>query len=95
MESGFRFDGFSKSVEEMTSSKLDYWSPVIVENGVKKSYNIEIRPQSISTDGPIGFHLAPDPEKFIDITSLKLYDKLGIRQYDETRGWIPAKKTCK
>ena len=42
MDSGFRFDGFSKSVEEMTSSKLDYWSPVIVENGVKKSYNIEL-----------------------------------------------------
>ena len=90
MDSGFRFDGFSKSVEEMTSSKLDYWSPLIVENGVKKSYNIEIRPQSISTDGPIDFHLAADPEKFIDIASLTLHGKVGIRQKDESGRWIPV-----
>ena len=48
MDSGFGIAGHSKSVQEMTTSKLDYWSPLVVENGVKKSYTIEIRPQSIA-----------------------------------------------
>ena len=82
MDSGFGVGGFSKSVSEMTSSKLDYWSPLIIENGVKKSYNMEIRPQSISVDGPIEFHLTPDPEKFTDISSLTLFGKVGIRVKD-------------
>ena len=87
MDSGFGIAGHSKSVQELTTSKLDYWSPLVVENGVKKSYTIEIRPQSIATDGPIDFHLAADPEKFIDIASLTLHGKVGIRYKDKTGGW--------
>ena len=51
MDRGFGVGGYSKSVTEMTTSKLDYWSPLIVENGVKTAYNIELRPQSYSLDG--------------------------------------------
>jgi len=36
MGSGFCIGGHSKSVVEMTTSKLDYWSPFVVENSVKK-----------------------------------------------------------
>lgn len=60
MDSGFGVGGFSKNISELTTSKLDYWSPLIIENGVKRGYNMEIRPQSISVDGPIEFHLAAD-----------------------------------
>jgi len=38
MESGFGIGGHSKSVIEMTTSKLDYWSPFIVED---RSYKTE------------------------------------------------------
>ena len=79
MDSGFGIGGFGKSAVEMTTSKLDYWSPVVVENGVKKSFNIEIRPQSISQDGPIEFHFPTDPEKFIDIAGLTLHGRVGLR----------------
>ena len=89
MDAGFGIGGFSKSVSEMTSSKLDYWSPFIVENGVKKSYNMEIRPQSMSVDGPIEFHLAADPEKFIDISTLTLHGKVGVR-VRKNGAWIPV-----
>ena len=41
MDRGFGVGGFSKSVSEMTSSKLDYWTPCIIDKGVKKSYNTE------------------------------------------------------
>ena len=79
MDSGFGLGGLSKSIAEMTTSKLDYWSPFIIENGVRKSHDIEIRPQSISVDGPIEFHLSADPEKFTDISSLTLRGKVGVR----------------
>ena len=78
MDAGFGIGGFSKSVSEMTSSKLDYWSPFIVENGVKKSYNMEICPQSMSVDGPIEFHLAEDPENFIDISMESVTRRIEI-----------------
>lgn len=88
MDSGFGIGGHSKSVAEMTTSKLDYWSPLIVENGVKKAYDIEIRPQSTATDSLIDFFITADDEKFIDITSLTLHGKLGVRAFNEnTRSW--------
>ena len=92
MDSGFGIGGHSKSVVEMTTSKLDYWSPFIVENSVKRSYKIEIRPQSISGDGPIEFHLSPDPEKFIDISALTLHGRVGVRVKGADGKWVPVSK---
>ena len=90
MDSGFGIGGYSKSVMEMTTSKLDYWSPLIVENGVKTAYNIELRPQSYSLDGPIEFYLAADPSKFIDITSCTLHGRVGIQKKVENE-WTNTK----
>lgn len=90
MDSGFGIGGHAKSVVEMTTSKLDYWSPLVVENGVKKSYNIEIYPQSTSTEGPIDFHLAGDPDKFIDIATLTLHGRLGLRKRNNDGEWRPV-----
>ena len=88
MDSGVGIGGRSKSIAEYTSSSLDYWSPVIVEKGVRKSYRTEIRPHSISSnDGPVEFHISQDPEKFIDIKSLTLHGKVGIRVKQEGR-WV-------
>ena len=89
MDSGFGVGGFSKNISELTTSKLDYWSPLIIENGVKRGYNMEIRPQSISVDGPIEFHLAADPEKFTDINTLTLHGKVGVR-VKENGVWRPV-----
>ena len=81
VDSGVGIAGLSKSIAEYTSSSLDYWSPLIVEKGVRKSYRTEIRPHSISSnDGPVEFHISPDPTKFIDIKSLTLHGKVGIRK---------------
>ena len=93
MDSGFGIGGHSKSVVEMTTSKLDYWSPFIVENSVKRSYKTEVRPQSISGDGPIEFHLPADPEKFTDITSLTLQGRVGVRVKNVLGLWVPIKDT--
>ena len=67
MDSGFFIGCYSKNVVEMTTFKLDYWSPFIEECNGKRSYKTEICPQSISGDGPVEFHLSADPEKFTDI----------------------------
>ena len=93
MDSGFGIGGHSKSVVEMTTSKLDYWSPFIVEHSVKRSYKTEIRPQSVSGDGPIEFHLSADPEKFIDISTLTLHGRVGVRVKDGDGKWIPVSKS--
>ena len=95
MDSGFGINGHSKSVSEMTTSKLDYWSPLIVENGVKKSYPIEIRPHSMNENGPFEFSLPANPEKFIDITSLTLHGRVGIRTKDDKGNWVHPPKTDK
>ena len=79
MDSGTGIGGHSKSILEMTTSKLDYESPFIVENGVTKSHEVIIRTQSNTENGPIEFHLQPDPEKYIDPTTFQLHGKVGLR----------------
>ena len=79
MDSGPGICGYSKSVLQMTTSKLDYDSPFIVENGVTKSHEVILRTQSNTENGPIEFHMQPDPEKFIDPTTFQLHGKVGMR----------------
>ena len=79
MDSGTGIGGHSKSVLQMTTSKLDYDSPFIVENGVTKSHEVILRTQSNTENGPIEFHMQPDPEKFIDPTTFQLHGKVGMR----------------
>jgi len=92
-DAGLGVGGVSKSVSEMTTSKLDYWSPFLIEKGVSKSYKTEIRPQSISSgDGPTEFHISPDPEKFLDIQSLTLHGRVGVEKKVDGK-WISVSGT--
>ena len=79
MDSGTGIGGHSKSVLQMTTSKLDYESPFIVENGVTKSHEVILQTQSNTENGPIEFHMQPDPEKYIDSTTFQLHGKVGLR----------------
>ena len=86
MDSGLGISGHSKSVLQMTTSKLDYDSPFIVENGVKKTHEVVIQTHSnTSNNGPIEFHVVGDPEKFTDASSVMLHGKVGI-QYKNSDG---------
>ena len=67
MDSGFGINSLSR--DEMTSDKFDYWSPIVFENGIKKSYDIELRPQSVGNDGPYEFNFQVDNKKFIDMSN--------------------------
>ena len=88
MDSGLGISCHSKSVLQMTTSKLDYESPFIVENGVTKTHEITIQTQSnTSSNGPIEFHLVADPEKFTDASSVKLHGKVGIHYKNSDGVW--------
>ena len=93
MDSGYGIGGHSKSASEiMTTSKLDYWSPLIIENGVKQSYEIELRPHSNSYNGPYEFSLQADDRKFVDMSTLTLHGRMGVRVFDDELGAvIPSK----
>lgn len=57
---------------------------------------INIRSQSISGDGPIEFHLSADPEKFIDISTLTLHGRAGVRVKGSDGKWgLVSKDTPK
>ena len=88
MDSGFGIGGFSKSATEMTTSKLDYWTPLIIENGVKRAYELELRPHSNTLNGPYEFSLQADNRKFIDMSSLTLHGRMGVRVEDEHLGSV-------
>ena len=93
MDSGVGIAGHSKSVLQMTTSKLDYEAPFIVENGVTKSHEIVVQTQSnISSNGPIDFHLQPDPEKFTDSSSVVLHGKAGLQVFRKVQNkWETVK----
>ena len=77
MDSGLGIGGHSKSVVEMTTSKLDYKSPYVREKGVKKAYRIEDS-KNTSKSGPIEFEFEADAEKFTDMETVSLKGKVGI-----------------
>ena len=92
MDAGFGIGGFSKSYTEMTTSKLDYWTPFIMENGVKQSFELELRPHSNTINGPYEFSLQADSRKFIDMSTLTLHARMGVRVEDAKLGSvIPSK----
>ena len=81
MDSGFGINSLSR--DEMTSDKFDYWSPIVFENGIKKSYDIELRPQSVGNDGPYEFNFQVDNKKFIDMSTFTINGRMGIQILDE------------
>jgi len=65
---------------------------LLLKTAWRRSYKIEIRPQSISGDGPIEFQLSADPEKFIDIFTLTLHGRVGVRVKGSDGKWGPVSK---
>ena len=80
MDSGIGIGGHTKKFEEMTSSKLDLFAPIIIEKGVEKGYRIIYHPQSYRTDGPFEFLIRPDPDKYTDIATMILHGKVKIQK---------------
>lgn len=92
MDSGFAIAGRGKSYSEMTTSRLDYFTPVVFENGVKKSFDLELRPHSNNQDGPFEFSYQPDGRKFVDMSSLTLHGRMGVRVQDGLGKWVVPNK---
>ena len=93
MDSGTGIGGHSKNIEEMTTSKLDLFSPIIVEKGVEKSYRVIYHPNSyFGSTGPFEFTIQPDPEKYIDIQSAILHGKVQIFKKNQAGVWVALVK---
>lgn len=81
---------------ELTSSKLDYWSPFVIENGVTRTHRLDVYPHTTTpNNGPTEFHINPDPEKFIDISNVTLQGKVSLRYKEGDALVIPPKDTSK
>ena len=89
MDSGLGIAGHSTSFRSMTSSKLDLFQPITFENGVIKGYDVDYYPIAPPSDnGPVEFYIPPDPEKFIDIQSMKLYGDVRTKKKDAQGNWV-------
>ena len=95
MDSGFGINGASTSHAEMTSSRLDYWTPFILENGVKQSFDLELRPHSIAENGPYEFNFQGDNKKFIDLSSLRLFGQMRVKVLNDKGNWVSPKDVAK
>ena len=96
MDSGIGIAGHSTNFRMMTSSKLDMFQPITYENGVTKSYDVEYYPITPPGDnGPIEFYIPPDPEKVIDIQTMKLYGSLRTKKKKTDGSWIYTALTDK
>ena len=79
MDSGLGIGGFSHNVQETTSSKLDLFSPIVLDHGIKERHDIEVRPQTISDgNGPVEFIIHPDEDKFTDPQSMAISGRVAI-----------------
>lgn len=78
MDSGYGIGGYEKSQQEMISSKLNFWEPVIIEKGVSRSYDLELFPLSSNSDGPYEFFHQADSKKFIDMSTLNFHARMGV-----------------
>ena len=79
MDSGTGIGGHTKSIEEMTTSKLDLFSPIIIEKGIEKGHRVIYYPNSyFGSKGPFDITIQPDPDKYTDIQSAILHAKVKI-----------------
>lgn len=90
MDSGLGIGGHSKSIVEMTTSKVDYNSPYVREKGVLKAHIIEDAKHSIK-NGPIDFDFEADSEKFTDMETVTLKGKVGIEVKRDGK-WVSVAK---
>ena len=96
MDSGLGIGGHSMNFRSMTSSKLDLFQPTVYENGVTKSYDVEYYPITPPSDnGPVQFYIPADPEKVIDLKTMKLYGSIRTKKKSEDGAWINTVGTDK
>ena len=96
MDAGIGIGGHSKNIEEMTSSKLDLFAPMIIEKGVLKGFRVIYHPQSyFGTEGPFEIIIQPDPDKFIDIATMLLHARVKIYKQNANGEWVDLVGTDK
>ena len=96
MDSGLGIGGHSSSIRSMTSSKLDLFQYTTYENGVTKNYDVEYYPITPPSDnGPVEFYIPPDPEKLIDIPTLRLYGSVKTKKKANDGTWKATATTDK
>lgn len=88
---------YAKSFASMTTSRADYKSPTIFEEGAKVAHDVDIYTLSnITTPGTVvDFNMESDPVKWTDPQTVELHGKMGIefRRLQGTVGtikWAPV-----
>ena len=96
MDAGIGIGGHSKNIEEMTSSKLDLFSPTIIEKGVEKGFRVLYYPSSyFGNDGLLEVVIHPDPEKYIDVPTMLLHAKARLMKEGENGALTPVRREDK
>ena len=92
MNSGAGVGGYSKSMLEMITDRLNYQSPLTLESGVTARHEVVLHPNCNARDwvsGPMEFYAPADRSMFTDSHSFKLHGKVGMEVLDNsTNKWI-------
>ena len=92
MNSGAGVGGYSKSMLEMITDRLNYQSPLTLESGVTARHEVVLHPNCNARDwvsGPMEFYAPADRSMFTDSHSFKLHGKVGMEVWDNsTNEWI-------
>ena len=83
MDSELGIGGLGLSKDEVASSAFDLFSPIEIENSIKRASKIVTRPiSSTNSRGPFKFVFPADPEKWIDCETIRLSGKVRLRKND-------------
>ena len=81
MDSGLGIGGLAISKDEVASSSFDLFSPIEIENSIKRANKITTRPiANTNSRGPFNFVFPADPQKWTDVESLRLSGKIKLRK---------------
>ena len=96
MNSGAGVGGYSKSMLEMISDRLNYQSQLTLESGVTARHEVVLHPNCNAQtwgDGPMEFFAPANQSMFTDSRSFKLHGKVGMEAWDTLKNeWIPLHK---
>ena len=97
MNSATGVAGYSKSMLEMITERLNYQSQLTRESGVTARHEVVLHPNCNARtwgDGPMEFFAPADPSMFTDSRSFKLHGKVGMEVWDNLKNkWISLHKT--
>ena len=96
MNSATGVAGYSKSMLEMITERLNYQSQLTRESGVTARHEVVLHPNCNARtwgDGPMEFFAPADPSMFTDSRSFKLHGKVGMEVWDNLKNkWISLHK---